>query len=257
MNEIEEIYPQVVVYRNALKEPELFLSAITEGSPDIQAWDSWYTLGRQTTVKGYQHYFGDSFPDSEQWDQSRNKNDNYVSKTIANAFYASTKDYVDRHQITMQNWSHSSPTINSHTAQTANGRLAMQHHTDFVMSTPEWPGYKHWLTCNIYINDNYEGGGLSFKVFTSESEYDHFSYKPSAGDALVFPSHDPYYHGVKKTLAGEKFFVRTFWGYEYEGSETYNKNKATLGEEWVKAEEQRSRDENNGSKWMKGYVDED
>jgi hypothetical protein len=59
------------------------------------------------------------------------------------------------------------------------------------MSTPEWPGYKHWLTCNIYINDNYEGGGLSFKVFTNETEYDHFSYKPSAGDALVFPSHDP------------------------------------------------------------------
>ena len=257
MSDTEELYPQVVVYKNALKNPDIFLEAILHDSPHTEKWDMWYSLGRQTMINGYNHYFGDSFPEPQQWSQSRNQNDNYVSESVAEAFYSSTKDYVERYQIEMQNWSHGRPTINSHTAQNGDGKLAMQHHTDFVMSKSEWPGFKHWLTCNIYINDDYEGGGLSFKVFTNETEYDKFSYSPKAGDALVFPSHHPYYHGVKKTLSGEKFFIRTFWGYEYEGSAEWNENKNLFGEKWIEEEEQRSKNENNSSKWMKGYVEED
>ena len=261
MGDTEELYPQVVVYKNALKEPDVFLKTILQDSSQVEKWGMWYSLGRQTMINGYNHYIGDSFPEPEKWSQSRNQNDNYVSKSVAEAFYSSTKDYVERYQVEMQNWSHNGPTINSHTAQKADDApakvLAMQHHTDLIMSKLEFPGFKHWLTCNIYINDDYEGGGLSFKVFTNETEYDKFSYSPKAGDALVFPSHHPYYHGVKKTLSGEKFFIRTFWGYEYEGSAEWNKNKELFGQKWIDAEEQRSKIENNSSKWMKGHVEED
>jgi len=256
MKEIEEIYPKVVVYRNALKDTKQFLSTILNESPYAEKWSSWYTMGKQTSVNEYGYFFGNTFPDYSQWAESRDTNENYVSAAIANAFYSSTKDYVERYQIKLPNWSHGIPTINSHTAQKADGKLAMQHHTDSIMSQSEWPGYKHWITCNIYINDNYEGGGLSFKVFRTETEYDKFSYKPQAGDSLVFPSHHPYYHGVKKTLSGEKFFIRTFWGYEYEGSEEYRLNHQLFGQDWLKAEEKRSKNENASGKWMKGHLEE-
>lgn len=256
MSNSEELYPEVVVYRNALKNTDDFLNSILGFSSYIEPWSDWYTLGKQTVIKGYNPHSSELFPNEQQWKQSRNENDNYISSAVADAFYKSTQDYVSRCNIQIQNWHHGIPTINSHITQESDGRLAMQYHTDFIMSKSEWPGFKHWLTCNIYINDNYEGGGLSFKVFKNETEYDNFSYTPKAGDALVFPSHHPYYHGVKKTLSGEKFFIRTFWGYEYEGSAEWNKNKELLGETWIKAEEERANHENITSKWMKGYLEE-
>lgn len=257
MGNPEELYPEVVVYRNALKNTDDFLDSILDFSSYIEPWSDWYTFGRQTVIRGYNPYSGELFPNEQQWEQSRDTNDNPVSVAVANAFYYSTQDYVFRHNIRMQNWSHGVPTINTHRSHESDGRLAMQYHTDFIMSQSEWSGFKHWITCNIYINDNYEGGGLSFKVFKNETEYDKFSYSPSAGDALVFPSHHPYYHGVKKTLFGEKFFIRTFWGYEYEGSAEWNKNKELLGETWIKVEKERANRENQSSMWMQGYLEED
>ena len=106
MSDIEELYPQVVVYKNALKDPSNFLEAILHDSQHTEKWDMWYSLGRQKMINGYNHYFGESFPNPSQWSQSRDPNDNHVSTSVEEAFYSSTKDYVERYQIEMQNWSH-------------------------------------------------------------------------------------------------------------------------------------------------------
>lgn len=257
MIQSEQIYKDVFVYHNALKNSDEFMNLILSESAFTTGWGDWYTMGRQTLIPEYPSTVWEEFPSEQEWNSVFSSTNNPIARSVSDAFYLSTSDYVRRCNVSIQNWSHGTPTINSHYSKERDSTLAMQYHTDFIMSEAECPGYKHWITCNLYINDNYDGGGLSFKVFKNESEYDIFSYKPKAGDALVFPSHHPYYHGVKKTTSGEKFFVRLFWGYEYRGSDEWNRNKELLGDEWIESERNRADYENKSSKWMKGHVEED
>ena len=263
MDSPKEIYPKVMVYPNALKDHKELLQRITSENTDIEPWTNWYTMGRQAAVPQAVNWSNPSFPTADEWAIKTADVQNKTAVGIANAFYDSTSDYINRFDIQIENWVHGSPQICTHFAganplgNIDEKTLAMQYHTDLILSDKESPGFKHWITCNIYINDDYVKGGLFFKVFKNETDYDYLYYKPSAGDALVFPSHDPYYHGVERTLESEKFFVRCFWGYNYAGSAEWHKNKELYGEQqWLKMDSQRVNTENRESKWMKGFVEE-
>jgi hypothetical protein len=88
----------------------------------------------------------------------------------------------------------------------------MAYHTDYVGYDDAQPDFA--LTCTMYINDNYEGGDVAFKVGK-----DDYVYKPQAGDVMVFPSGHPdllseenvCVHGVKKITSGLKYFIRIFY----------------------------------------------
>jgi predicted 2-oxoglutarate/Fe(II)-dependent dioxygenase YbiX len=60
------------------------------------------------------------------------------------------------------------------------------------------------LSIVLYLNDNYEGGELSF-------EKQGVSIKPSAGSLIAFPSIAPYYHESKKINSGIKYMSPGFW----------------------------------------------
>jgi hypothetical protein len=96
----------------------------------------------------------------------------------------------------------------------------------------------------MYLNDDYEGGEIEFKVLQSDGSFDRVSYKPKAGDILVFPSDEPYYHGVNLTTKGKKYFVRSFWDYYFPGTEEWHEGLKTYGEEtWLKMEQDREKAE--------------
>lgn len=80
-------------------------------------------------------------------------------------------------------------------------------HSDF---SPEMDVY-YSVTMNTYLNSNYEGGEISFKLWFDENNETEelFTYKPEAGDILLFPSGSPYLHRVSKLLGGERFFTNT------------------------------------------------
>jgi hypothetical protein len=108
----------------------------------------------------------------------------------------------------------------------------------------------------IYLNDDYEGGEVAFKVFKDDVDFDYFIYKPKAGDVLVLPAHPPYYHGVHAAKINQKVFIRLFWGYEYAGSEEWLANQNKYGEEvWGEMEKQRLDEEFKSAKWSKGPVE--
>jgi Rps23 Pro-64 3,4-dihydroxylase Tpa1-like proline 4-hydroxylase len=60
------------------------------------------------------------------------------------------------------------------------------------------------MSAVLYLNDDYEGGELSFpdqKVLI----------KPLAGSIVVFPSVEPFYHQSMPVLSGTKYMVPAFW----------------------------------------------
>jgi hypothetical protein len=71
------------------------------------------------------------------------------------------------------------------------------------------------LVC--YLNDNYEGGELSFRL-------QGLKIKPKAGDMYVFPSNYMYPHVAEKVTSGIKYSLVTMLDYsaKYHTPEIYN-----------------------------------
>jgi hypothetical protein len=80
----------------------------------------------------------------------------------------------------------------------------------------------------MYLNDNYEGGEISFKMSDYEDnnmleiiDFDYeiaknknqidFGVKPSAGSVIIFPSSAPYYHIAHTVKSGSKYMIPSHW----------------------------------------------
>jgi hypothetical protein len=98
-------------------------------------------------------------------------------------------------------------------------------HTDIVESVkdPQEPGGKEfigwrdgwdgYLACNIYINDNYEGG----QVYFPEIPYE---IKPVANSLVMWAGNKNYIHGVKDPLTANRY-TWTTW-IKFKDFEQYN-----------------------------------
>ena len=70
------------------------------------------------------------------------------------------------------------------------------------------PDIPRTVSAVVYLNDNYDGGELSF------SRLDGLTIKPGAGDIVVFPSAYLYEHEAKPVLRGTKYAVAVFTHYK-------------------------------------------
>jgi predicted 2-oxoglutarate/Fe(II)-dependent dioxygenase YbiX len=60
------------------------------------------------------------------------------------------------------------------------------------------------LSMVFYMNDGYEGGELEFPVFD-------YTYKPSAGSVVLFPSNYVYKHSAHPVTTGTKYSMVTWF----------------------------------------------
>jgi hypothetical protein len=91
----------------------------------------------------------------------------------------------------------------------------MNYHTDYQVEREGIPEAKFHTTGVFYLNDNYDGGEISFLELNNEQEIiQKIDYKPEQGDLVIFSSNFPIYHGVKQVLKGEKYIIRTYLRYE-------------------------------------------
>jgi hypothetical protein len=72
---------------------------------------------------------------------------------------------------------------------------------EFVGWRDAWDGY---LACNIYINDNYEGGEVYFP------EQNDYMIKPTANSAAFWAGNKYFIHGVKDPLTADRYTL-TRW----------------------------------------------
>lgn len=258
-----ELYPEVIVYKNVFPDPNLLSEILIDSEykerkdDDIfEDWEAWYTFGTQMSFPwkpnlSYEELISEEHDFTNKPIKDGEDPQEWVARSISNAFYKTTLDYIKTNKIELPNWEKMGLTICRYNAMPKSD-YAMAYHTDYSPFKEEEPGYKFALTCTIYLNDDYEGGEVTFLNMDSKQVIE---YKPYAGDVIMFRSGEPFYHGVNRIAEKSKYFIRLFWGWNYEGSQYWHDQVAKYGEEkWRKMDVARFKKEVHEGKWHKDVV---
>lgn len=231
-----ELLPNVRIYQGLLPDVEKLYETMrisektSQGKYYLRPWDKWAHFGTYSQQK---HEENESREFGQMYDDEK-----YLSDRVYEAYNLAIQNYIDTYNITLPETSRlmsSSFSKYNSNIDTMGNELTMQYHTDYILAEKDMPGPKFFLTCTTYINDDYEGGDIEFYM---NDEF--HPYKPKAGDILVFPSTDPYYHGVRTIRNGEKFFIRNFIQYYYDGSPEWIEQQKYHGAyKWAKMEAER------------------
>ena len=242
--QFEIIYPKILVYKNVFKDCDLFL----ENAKKCKDWEKWYSFGTMLALKEQSLKFN-NFPTKEEYVNSRKFNldtDNDklltdLTKEVGEIFYDVTSHFLKLYpEESLSNYVKNSASVNKYLDnQGITKNYAMTYHTDFIYEERDWNSEKFGITTTFYLNDNYENGEICFKI---KNHY--ISHKPKKGDVIVFPSKSPYFHAVRKASGSDRYMIRSFWQYDYSGSDEWLKNQKKHGkEEWYKMEKDRIKKE--------------
>ena len=243
-----EILPNVRVYQGLLPDVDELYNTIKESEHDAEGeyfftpWVKWGLFGTTAHQKYNEHNVEQTTAN-----HPREKAEKHLSNRVFEAYGIALEDYKKTYNIVFpEAVSLLKSSFSKYDGNLAGGDngLTMQYHTDFIISERDMPGQKFFLTCTTYINDDYDGGEIEFYV-EDEVESKFYPYKPKAGDVLIFPSQEPYWHGVKNVSNGHKYFVRNYLTYQYDGHPDWLANQKMHGAyKWAKMEIERVDKEN-------------
>jgi hypothetical protein len=231
-----ELIPGVILYENMLSKPDLAYEIMmksessSEGKHFFQEWTKWADYGTYTQCKPNELWPSEK---EEMFNLEKNLFDEVAmcyDKAISHYFKHTGIEIPQGARYSGQSWCKYFNQVDM-----LKNKMTMQYHTDFIISQKDMPGEKFHTTCTFYINDNYNGGDIEFYL---DGKF--VNHKPKAGDMLIFPSGEPYYHGVKTIPDGNKFFIRNFVMIDYDGSEEWLANQKRYGAyRWSKMELER------------------
>jgi predicted 2-oxoglutarate/Fe(II)-dependent dioxygenase YbiX len=216
--EYEEILPKVFLYRNLFPATKTFNAILNESQLKpgksflFKNWEQWSRFGSYVVSWTFS-------PKEEFKKHPKYMQEKFFIDVTNQIFTATTNHYLEKHNVSVEDdWTVMGPSFCKYETSGPQEKhledrgLVMAYHTDYVGYEDAQPDFA--LTCTMYINDNYDGGDVAFKVGKDE-----YIYKPKAGDVMVFPSGHPNLlsedticvHGVKKITSGIKYFVRVFY----------------------------------------------
>lgn len=243
-----KLFPKIHVYKGLLNNCDDLVDILKKAEEDsdttylFKDWRPWSFFGT------YVYQINNDAIHSGAQNEKLQKEINYL-EMVKKAFFNSTSDFLKEYRLDLpEDWQMMGPSFSKYTTdQDEEGRvgrgMSMSRHTDYVPWMKDVPGYKFALTCTMYLNDDYDGGEISFKVGDQ-----YIDYKPVTGDVIVFPSghpefladDHPYLHGVKKISGNPRYLIRFFYQFYHLGSEEWLKNEKKHGKEiWGKMEEER------------------
>lgn len=264
----KHISPQITIYRDYIPNvDEVLLFLKKTQNKEIQSlfvkeWLPWAETGFVSESPYIESFFYQKFDDAQEEQFELLFNLNKIIKKIIQEYINEWKD-VGYWKFEIKDWSmdkeHSvlyrMPTSYlMHGVTNSKNRLAMSYHTDHHQYDQEARGNHHLITIILYLNDDYENGELSF---INENDFSINYVKPKKGDVFVFPSFYPWFHGVEPITNGQKYFMRTFIGFSYEGSKKWNLSNERMPEKWPSIEANRIRAEWNHSKYFRVPVFKD
>lgn len=265
-NKIEIIYPRIMVFRNAISNINEIIDQLSKFSKWDPWYDIGEQIIFNSMMSHRFNEFPTRKEWETSFLQLQNKLDpkslENLINTFEDIFFETTKYYTEHYHCNKPNWVHYGsnilryegrlPKANELTGEnkvtpdqtdaerktcynTTKGEaggtkeMTLPFHTDFYQRDEFIPGPKAEYTVTIYLNDDYEGGEIDFRIFdgpetktriingelvSTDPNYGEIPsviYKPKAGDLIIFPSRPPFYHGVRRVTKGTKYFVRMFW----------------------------------------------
>lgn len=211
----------VCYYEDTIEDFEKVKSVISElseidRSGKKELWGEWTASDDKSFIYGETQVFDlDQIKHMEEPYKSKME---YVYISIMKAFYSVSKDYAAF--VGDTDTPRLFPVFN---IKKYNTGTAMGAHYDQLDGDKT---LRYSLV--MYLNDDYEGGEISFKLSEYEdnkmvgpidldysvalknNQFD-FGVKPSAGSIIIFPSSAPYYHIAHTVKSGVKYMVPSHW----------------------------------------------
>lgn len=85
--------------------------------------------------------------------------------------------------------------------------IKYQNNDKFDWHIDDGKKYPRTVSVSAYLNDDYTGGEIEFKHFN-------ISYKPEAGDVIIFSSSYPYLHRVVPVIEGTRYAIVNWYRYD-------------------------------------------
>jgi len=233
----KEIFPGVLVYKNMFKDINNTFNIIKQSeniSQDtyITKWQDWGVFGK--IAKTVDNFYDIKIEEkTDQYEIINELFNNY--KNVGQDYVSFYKDkinwpsFVNHFDLSSPPWTRVKADILKYDITTERD-MALFYHVDQNLWKMSSGDLKFVLTVTAYINDDYIGGEISF---LNDQTNEILTYRPEAGDIIVFPSFYPYYHGVLPVTSGNKYLFRMFHKWEYEGDSEWNLLKEKYGIEKV------------------------
>ena len=200
----EILEEKVYYYTNVIEDPKKLVEAIENDNKD--PWGEWMACSGQAYVYGTDKNIVESV-----------END-YIYKTLQKAFDDVARDYAKAQGITDEPKLFPQYPIKKYMPGTYMGAHFDQQEGDERLK----------VSFVMYLNDDYEGGEISFTIASPEgvltqpspeSDFEEaknngnysFYVKPKAGSIIVFPPSPPYHHTAHLVKSGEKIMVPQHW----------------------------------------------
>lgn len=259
------IIPFVNLYKNVFDDVDELLESIKsfKTSNIFLEWEPWYELGTRTRMNftGNYNLTEDEVKHLEVYNTVNDTliagykdyisewvHDDIIQKHInPNATYHDDWKYVfgefasdwenfDKFSGSEGNegWLKGSVEFLRHDHQIKGLELAIGYHLD-AFNSKDAAGPKAIITGTIYLNDDYEGGEISF---LNEFDSTIVNYKPEKGDMIIFPSAKPFFHAAFPLKNKDKYLIRNFLLWYHSGSDRYKEGQAKFGkEQWEAMQE--------------------
>lgn len=215
------IAPQIVVYRNIFKNSKEIIDLLKQDR-DVSCfgnWNQWYEQGFR---KGADPKVFNKIDTGSNDLLSKEKDYiaevyecmNFIRKDYLTEFDESNgiwpsfiKDWSSLHDTDVNYYIDFFRYCYDQKMTTNPSGLIMEYHVDEIPVVGESKKERHVATVNFYLNNEYEGGEICVYDSLSNKSY---MYKPQAGDAVIMPSTEPFYHGVRPYHKSDRYFMRAF-----------------------------------------------
>jgi hypothetical protein len=204
----EILEEKVYYYTDVIEDPKALVDAIEIDNSN--KWGEWAACSGQHYVYGTDKNIAFS-------DTTDEKN-NYIYSILQKAFDDVARDYAKNTGITEEPKLFPVYPIKKYSAGTFMGAHFDQQEGDDRLK----------VSFVMYLNDDYEGGEISFTIASPEGilkqsspEPDFekaqkngnytFAVKPKAGSIIVFPPSPPYHHTAHLVKSGFKYMIPQHW----------------------------------------------
>ena len=219
--EKEILEENIYYYKNVIKDPKKFIQIIEDTENDdygssLTKWHEWTACSGEMYIYGSEKTVMPS--EIEKNKLQKDNKVSYIYHTISDIFYNVCKDYAISKGDTEEPIILPAFDIKKYSAGTFMGAHFDQQEGDTRLR----------YSLVFYLNDDYEGGELSFTIespdapivqgkpkedysLSKETDRITLGIKPEAGSVIIFPSSPPYHHTAHLVKSGFKYMIPMHW----------------------------------------------